>query len=599
MELEKPELLAPVGNHETLEAVIEAGADAVYLGAKQLNMRVRRPAFNFTLRELEEIIPLNRSRGIRTYFTLNSLVNQDQLFKAAELLEFLQVERIDGLIVQDLGVINLARRIAPAIPLHASTQMNIHNSLGAKLLEKLGIKRVVLSRELSLQEISAISRQTKLELEFFVFGSRCISYSGQCYLSSALGGGGGNQGLCNKPCRRLYQFKPIEKEGWDYFLSPKDTSLLSYLPQLVETGIKSFKIEGRMEDRLTLKEIINIFRQAIDNGQYYEEDKLRSLTGRNLTQGYLVDRPGKDYFELKGGKKKNASQLHQPFTLSFENKNSLGSWLRKKTDSSRFNFLKEPLLAVWIKDQDGFRAAWEGGADIFYLGGEHLRSWGSSPTPLSAYLKLIEEVRVSGKKVYLALPNIAKDQDLMVIESFLKKVEYSQFDGLLVSSLGTLALARQQTNLPLSLDQDLNIFNLEALEILNGYNIERFCLHPEGNYQDGVDSPYVREIVIWGHYPGMVLESCLIEDFLSCNSYCGERRILLKSLTGQLLRVETDLACRTHLFPQKKLNLIRSIPCLKQAGIGVMRIDGRWIDARWVKNLVRLCKEKIAVVRGN
>lgn len=571
-----PELLAPVGNYGSLEAALEGGADAIYLGSKELNMRVKRPHYNFALEELAEIIPSVKKKGIRVYFTLNSLVHQEQLKKTSQILNFLQEQQVDGVIVQDLGVVQLATSLTPKLPLHASTQMNIHNSLGAKVLEKLGMKRVVLARELNLQEIEQLRQQTSLELEFFVFGSRCISYSGQCYLSSALGGGGGNQGLCSKPCRVPYTFN--ETGNNDYYLSPKDTSLLAFIPQLIRSGISSFKVEGRMEDKVFLREIIRLFRQAIDS--YCQEGKTIAADKPDLTTGYLTGRPGKDYFQLR----KNRGKITIPVKNPAVNYYLENSGITKNINS-------ESSLAVWVKDLAGLEAAQA--AQIFYLGGEHLRSWGTRPTYWPKHGKFLQSLRQKGKKIYLALPNIAKEGELAVWQVVLQRLEQSQWDGLLVSSLGSLALARQETELPLCLDQNFNIFNTNSLELLSSYGVERFCLHPEGEYSWLTNQSRLSEAIIWGIYPGMILESCLLEAFLSCNGKCPQNRVNLKLDNGRILRVETDLSCRNHVFLRKKLNLVGQIPKLQQMGVQVFRIDGRWLKPKSIRNLVSSCQQQL------
>jgi len=589
-----PELLAPVGNLDGLEAVVEAGADAVYLGGKELNMRVKRPGYNFTPKELTEIFSFLKTKGVKAYFTLNSQVEESQLSRAAWWLEFLESQQVDGLIVQDLGIINLAKKITPSLPLHASTQMNIHNSQGAKFLEELGVKRVVLARELSLKEIRAIREACQLELEFFVWGSRCPAYSGQCYLSSALGGGKGNQGRCEKHCRLLYRFSSGGEA--DYYLAPKDTSLLSFLPELWAAGITSWKIEGRMEESQVLKEVVSLFRQALDycrekdffSWSGLKEQRLAELIKRETTSGYLTGLPGKSYWQLKNQEQKEFAQRAFPGAYQAAPGSRFKIWEKQEG----WNVSQtQPLLAVWVRNLASVAAAWD--ADIFYFGGEEMSSWSGGNFSLDEAEKSAASLRKKGKKVYWALPNIAKEADLAELEILLAKINPDLWDGLLVNSLGTLFLARQATKLPLCLDSNLNIFNSQALALLSGYGLARFCLHPEGDDAFSAEPEYEREAVIWGFYPGMILENCLREDFFSCSKSCREKALFLHSSTGRILRVETDSKCRTHLFPQKKLNRLREITLFSYLGIRVFRIDGRWLSPPRLKKLVELAQRKI------
>ncbi|HEQ71323.1 MAG TPA: U32 family peptidase, partial [Spirochaetia bacterium] len=199
----KPELLAPAGKAESFFAALVAGADAVYLGVQRFNARLR--AANFTLPELSRLIPFAHERKKKVYVTLNTALKQKELPAAAQILHVCRTLRVDGLIVADLGLIALARRHFPDLPLHASTQAGIHNSVGAETMRKLGVRRVILARELSLAEVALIRKHTRCELEVFVHGALCYSLSGNCLASSWIGGKSGNRGLCTQVCRRAFR----------------------------------------------------------------------------------------------------------------------------------------------------------------------------------------------------------------------------------------------------------------------------------------------------------------------------------------------------------------------------------------------------------
>ena len=234
----KPELLAPAGSLEAFFAALDSGADAVYLGLKDFSARAK--AKNFTLSELEKMLAYARSQQRRVYVTLNTLVKERELPQLVETLAALEAMAVDAVILQDLAVWRLARRHFPSLELHASTQLTIHNVAGARQLEQMGFARVVLARELSLEEITAIHRQTSIGLEHFVHGAHCFSLSGQCSFSSWLGGMSGNRGRCAQPCRRRYR----HSGGDGYHFSPNDLSAIELLPELAAAGISSLKIEG-------------------------------------------------------------------------------------------------------------------------------------------------------------------------------------------------------------------------------------------------------------------------------------------------------------------------------------------------------------------
>ncbi|MGB9938308.1 DUF3656 domain-containing U32 family peptidase [Methanosarcina sp.] len=301
MKPEKPELLAPAGGMEAFVAAVENGADAVYLGARAFS--ARGYASNFSEKELEEAIDYAHLRGVKVYVTVNTLLKEEEVESALKMLSCLREIGTDAVIVQDLGLIFLAGKYLPDLPLHASTQMTLHNSEGVEFVKKLGIERAVLARESSLEDIKRIKERTGTEIEIFVHGALCISYSGQCLLSSLIGGRSGNRGFCAQPCRKKYRLycegKPIKTTG-SYLLSPKDLNTSSGLGALIEAGIESFKIEGRMKRPEYVAGVVRIYRSLIDryieNPEGYsvsedEQEILIQLFNRGFTQGYLFENP--------------------------------------------------------------------------------------------------------------------------------------------------------------------------------------------------------------------------------------------------------------------------------------------------------------------
>lgn len=300
--MHKPELLAPVGSKEALIAAIENGADAVYFGGTLFS--ARQFAYNFTNEELEWAIDYAHIRGVRAYVTVNTLVKDTELEKAGEYLQFLCSAGADAVIVQDIGILRLLREQLPALPVHASTQMTIHNIEGVKFLQEMGVKRVVLAREMSLDEISRIKSQTSIEIETFIHGALCFSYSGQCLLSSMIGGRSGNRGYCAQPCRKKYRIGEVE----GYLLSPKDLNMSEHIGALLDAGIDSFKIEGRMKRPEYVAGVVRVYRKLID--RYLaapadfrvtknEKHILLQLFNREFTTGYFFGNPGNELMSRK------------------------------------------------------------------------------------------------------------------------------------------------------------------------------------------------------------------------------------------------------------------------------------------------------------
>jgi putative protease len=286
--LKRPELLAPAGSLEAFFAAMESGADAVYCGLKEFSARAK--ARNISMTDLEGMLAYARKLDRRIYVTVNTLIREEELPRLAETLAGLEAMDVDGIILQDLGVWKMARDHFPGLRLHASTQMTVHNAAGIRTLERMGFKRAVLARELTLEEITDIRRDTTLELEHFIHGALCFCYSGQCLFSSWLGGKSGNRGRCAQPCRRRYRYR--QKEG--YYFSPNDMSVIDLLPQLQQAGVGSFKIEGRMKSAEYVANVVAAYRQVLDAAPAQKKtallaakERLKNSFGRLPTKGFL------------------------------------------------------------------------------------------------------------------------------------------------------------------------------------------------------------------------------------------------------------------------------------------------------------------------
>ena len=283
-----PELLAPAGNLETALAAYDAGADAVYCGLGKFNARER--AQNFTPDSLARLLDYAHGRGRKLYLTLNTLVKETELSEVAAYLAELAKLRPDALIVQDLGVLNLAREYFPSLVLHASTQMGIHNSAGVAAAARLGIRRVILERQITLDELRKIAARSTLELEVFIHGSLCCSLSGQCLLSSALGGWSGNRGKCKQPCRRIYD--AAGRSG--FLLSPRDLYGVPLLPELRRIGVASLKSEGRLRSPDYVWKTVKAYRLLLDGPVDSPPELL--LEAEKLLRSTATRRPSNGFY---------------------------------------------------------------------------------------------------------------------------------------------------------------------------------------------------------------------------------------------------------------------------------------------------------------
>ncbi len=285
------ELLAPAGSLDVFQAAVESGADAVYIGAPTANARAL--ARNFSLEEIAAMTDFAHRRRVKLYVAMNSLVKEDELPAIIQLLSVLAGIEVDALIIQDLGIYHLARRYFPELRLHASTLMGAHNSLHVRQFAAMGFSRVVLARELSLDEIAASATSSPVEIEVFVHGAMCFAYSGLCLFSSYLGGKSGLRGRCVQPCRRKYTWQGSGTKGGGYLFSMNDLEGLGLIEELQKAGVRSLKIEGRMRSRQYVGTVVKAYRLVLDHpgdpAARREADRLLATAmGRKTTTGYFL-----------------------------------------------------------------------------------------------------------------------------------------------------------------------------------------------------------------------------------------------------------------------------------------------------------------------
>lgn len=310
---QKPELMAPAGDWTMLRTAVKAGADAVYFGVDKLNMRAK--AKNFSVEDLPEISKFCRSKKVKTYLTLNTIVFENEIAEAEQIIKAAKKSKIDRIICSDLAVAELCNQ--NKIPFCISTQSSISNSLSASVYKKLGAVRIVLARECSLEEIKKIRKNTDLEIEAFIHGAMCIAVSGRCFMSHHLFGQSANRGNCIQPCRREYEIYDTASKkslliGDDYVLSPKDLCTIEFIDQLIEAGIDSFKIEGRKRAPEYVATTVSVYRKAID--LYFKKKltvemkkeflkELETVYNRGFSTGFYFGKPSsEDYAGVEGSK---------------------------------------------------------------------------------------------------------------------------------------------------------------------------------------------------------------------------------------------------------------------------------------------------------
>ncbi len=303
------ELLAPAGSMEALRAAVQNGANAVYLGCGSFN--ARQSAKNFTPQTLAEAVKYCHIRGVAVHLTVNTLVSDKEMSALCDLIRTAAECSVDAFIVQDLGVLQMCRQIAPHIPIHGSTQMTVHSLPGVLMCAAWGMQRVVLSRELSREEIQYICRNSPIEIEVFAHGALCMGYSGQCYLSALIGGRSGNRGRCAQPCRQSYGYGRWENK---YPLSLKDNCLVHALSELERMGVASIKLEGRMKRPEYVAAVTGVYRRALDEGtvtRRMEDDLMNAFNRQGFTDGYYAANTGRHMFGIRQDKGEDAAWMKE------------------------------------------------------------------------------------------------------------------------------------------------------------------------------------------------------------------------------------------------------------------------------------------------
>jgi len=331
--IKKPELLAPVGDWKMLHAAIKGGADAIYFGLDKLNMRAK--AQNFTLDNLTELTSICRSNNVDTHLTLNSIVYESELVELDEILVSAKKAGVTMIICWDMSVVS--KCIQYEMPFCISTQASISNSASAHYYKQLGAKRIVLARECSLDMIKVIKKNTGMEIETFVHGAMCVAVSGRCFMSHHVFGNSANKGECIQPCRREFRIYDESDDyslliGTDYVMSPKDLCTIEFIDELIESGIDSFKIEGRKRSPEYILKVVSAYRKAIDfhaEGKLTLEIKkellkeLESVYNRGFSSGFYHDKPSGNDYTIKYGSSATTRKVYVGKVVNYFKKTNI------------------------------------------------------------------------------------------------------------------------------------------------------------------------------------------------------------------------------------------------------------------------------------
>lgn len=601
------ELLAPVGTWEVLETAISAGADAVYLGGKRFNMRMHRTDVNFDDIMLERAIKYAHKNKVKLYVTVNNLVSDREIDKMRDYLKLLDKIGPDSLIVQDLAILELARELDLSVPLHASVMMNTHNEYSVRTLQEYGITRVVTSREMSLTQLRMLREKTGIEIEYFIHGDMCVAQSGQCLHSGILFGQSSNRGRCLKPCRWPYELidaktgaAVTDNDPGPYKLALKDMCLYRNLPELIQAGVCSFKIEGRMRTADFVKKIVSVYRRAIDryiadptgyatNDSDWQE--MYESRARDFTTCYALGNPGASGIGYTG-------EREPRFFSQAVQEAGMNSAITLPTTSENKEYKVSPVLAVRVADLNGLNAACKNGANIVYVGGESFKP--HKPWTMRDIATGISTAKKYDTQVVITTPRITMEREIGEYEQFFANVDNLNPSGVMVSNSGMLRLARHTCSQPIQADFSLNVFNHLTTKWLAANGAVKATISPEATYSQITElipkSALPLEMIIHGPIEAMVSDHCvpsavLGTDPFSCGNNCSDKRYALLDTAGQQHPIMIDQYCRSHILFAKDLCLLPYLGAL--AGIAQFRIEGQHYTPEQLGIIIKTYREEL------
>ena len=606
----KPEILAPAGTLDAVKMVIDAGADAVYVGGKTFNMRQHRASYNLSDAEIAEAIEFVHSRRAKLYFTLNSLVLDSQLQQVRRTLEMLGTVCPEAIIVQDLAVATLAREICVHLPLHASTMLNVHNIESAVALKMMGFTRIITSRDIPLHEVRRIGEGSGLEMEYFVHGDMCISQSSQCYISGILFGESSNCGRCMKPCR--WKWKLITKRGKvefpgeidGYLLARKDISLLPHIPPLVQNGIASLKIEGRMRTGEFLAPIVTLYRNAVD--AYFSDpvnyamnvsdmEELFSRRVREYTTAHSFSNPGLDGVDPSGSREPRFFSYNSP-----EPKLTIGKDIAPQPRTS-------PELIVHVSGHTAAEAAVKAGADAVYLCGEGfvLHNGKFTLEWLRNFVKIATEKDV---RVAVTMPHVCDLREMAEWKHWMAKLSSIRNIAIGVSNIGGIQLVKANRFREIIADFPLNITNSVTADELSTMGATRITASVELNFEQLCDLMKSARLPVevngQGPVTAMLLEHCVLAGAAGtnpqgiCPMYCRKGTYALQDSSAYDFPLECDRRCRNHIFTATDVCVLPNLSSIASTGVSGLRIEGQLDPPSTIEIITRIYRKAIDILKA-
>lgn len=611
------ELLAPAGTFDIFKSVIDMNCDAVYFGGPSLNMRMMRKGYNLSYEEVREAIQMAHERGKRAYVTVNNLMNEEDLEEAKRYFHFLNEVGPDAIIAQDLAVFPLIQNLnLTNIPVHSSVMMNVHNLDMIEALKEMGVTRVVASREMDLHTAELLQSKTGMEFEYFVHGDMCTVHGANCYFSSMLFGNSANRGRCMKPCRWDYR---VKKDGHiyptEYPLAAKDMYMYEHIPELIKSGITSFKIEGRMRDEEFLRTLVDSYGDAID--RYIEDpigfnrkqdaETLYHNRKRDFSTAYAFGKPGLSYINRRyegTGKFYSTGKVFSTPTAEREIKPERVNQVRETLESVKRTGTAQvaPQVSVHVNNIEQARAALAAGADLIYLTGDVFQ-------PDRPFTRQEIETLTAEKgqaKILLGMPRMMTELHMEQYNQFLRAGANNGFyglDGLLVTNIGAMHKFRD-IQLPMIADYNLNVFNnMSAALYHERFKMERVHTSLELPVNDLTkllnNTKVPVEVIVHGSPIVMYLELDLYENaevFESIgeedNKYVDNQYLVLMTDKGEN-PVYRDWSGRNHLALSKELCYLPMLKELHEAGVNHFRIEGKTYTPEQLNHIVSVYKKAL------
>ncbi len=606
----KIELLAPAGTMETFRSLVGANCDAIYLGGKSLNMRMIRKGFNLSDEEVAEAVVMAHEVDKKVYVTVNNMMNEYEIAEAIDYLQFLNHIKVDGIIIQDLSIVQLCQeQKLRHFEIHASVMMNVHNIETAMALKEKGVSRVVLSREMDLKAAKNLQNLTGIETEYFIHGDMCTVNGANCYYSSLLWGNSSNRGRCFKPCRWAYK---IKKDGYLYSeaypLAAKDMCMYEHIPELIESCVTSFKIEGRMRETDFIVDLVNLYGEAID--RYIEDPlsfdrkkhalKLFEDRKRDFTTAYSFGKPGLDFINTRYEGTGKFYSTGKVFSVPSEEPEITEEVLNIAcTELSGFGEKtnSRQKLSVKVNNYQQAKLCIEMNVDRIYLTSDVLL-----PDRFMNLEQLNHLVSIKGNtEIYLALPQMMDELQFDIMDHYLNKHGHF-FDGILATNLG--AVKKYGHKYKLITDYNLNIYNNKAVAFYKSIGVEQFTASIEAKINELAKfltaAKESVEIIVHGPIRVMYLDHNLYDNVNALqpaetadNKYVDNNVLVMLHEKGEN-PVYIDQNNKNHLFTAKELCLLPILEHLSMDKPISLRIEGQTYSLEELRCIIEVYQEAVA-----